>query len=119
MAADPPAILEGYGPAGFRISGTVHRLGVLLLPGGAHPLNAGALDAIQPSDLAPLAAEAGAYDLLIVGCGAKALPAPSILRDACRSAKAALELLETGAACRTYGLLQSERRRVGALLFPL
>ena len=92
---------------------------MLVLPGGVKALTASALERLDPAELAPLLAERGACDLLLVGCGAQALPAPAALRDACRRAGIALELLDTGAACRTFGLLQAEGRRVAALLFPV
>ena len=57
-------------------------------------------------------------ELLLLGCGRRMAPPPSGLRQALRQAGIVLEVMDTGAACRTYNVLLSEERRVAAALLP-
>jgi uncharacterized protein len=55
-------------------------------------------------------------EILILGTGARLrFPHPSITKNV-YSAGTALEVMDTHAACRTYNILLSEDRRVGAAL---
>ena len=54
----------------------------------------------------------------LVLIGADDAPAASSLRRAIQARGVALELMDLGAACRTFNLLAQERREVVAGLFP-
>jgi uncharacterized protein len=43
----------------------------------------------------------------------------SLLRQEFREAKIAVDIMDTGAACRTYNLLMGDGRRVAAALLAL
>lgn len=58
-------------------------------------------------------------EVVILGTGARLrFPAPSITR-ALVEAKIGLEVMDTGAACRTYNILMSDGRRVAAALLMI
>ena len=54
-------------------------------------------------------------EILLLGSGTVALPAPEI-REWCKAMGIGLEVMSTGAACRTYNVLLAEGRKVAALL---
>ncbi len=58
-------------------------------------------------------------ELLLMGCGPAIQPLPPELRGALREAGIGIELMDTGAACRTYNILMAEDRRVAAALIAL
>jgi uncharacterized protein len=111
------APIEAYGNGGFRFAGMSHRGSILCLPSGirawepAHPLDIASLE--------PALAEKGALDLLILGTGQRQeLPAAEV-RRAFTAAGVSLEIMDTGAACRTYNVLLAEGRPVGAALIAI
>ena len=57
--------------------------------------------------------------VLVVGCGARSVFLPPPLRAGFKAAGVALEVVDTGAACRIYNVLLAESRKVGAALIPL
>lgn len=58
-------------------------------------------------------------EVVLLGTGTRLrFPAPSLTR-ALTLAQLGLEVMDTGAACRTYNILMSEGRRVAAALLPL
>ena len=58
-------------------------------------------------------------DLLLIGCGAESVLLPRALRESIRAYGVGLEVLDTGAACRTFNLLLPESRRVAAALIAV
>ncbi len=58
-------------------------------------------------------------ELLVVGCGPRAVFLPPALRASLKSAGLSLEVVDTGSACRTYNVLLAEGRRVAAALIPV
>jgi uncharacterized protein len=58
-------------------------------------------------------------DLVLLGCGSSMRLPSRALRDAWKSQGLNIELMETGAACRSYNFLLSEGRQVAAALIGL
>ena len=106
----PP--VEGYGPGFFRIGGAVWRGPVLILPAGVRAWG-GYADAETP------AAAAAELDVLFVGTGAEIGHLPTGLRAPLEAAGLGVEAMASPAAARTYNVLLSEGRRVGAALLPV
>jgi uncharacterized protein len=70
-------------------------------------------------NLAPLKEAPTPTEFLVLGCGARSIFVPGDLRAALKSAGFALEVVDTGSACRIYNVLLAESRRVAAALIPL
>jgi len=104
--------VEGYGPGFFRVGGKVVEGAVMLLPSGIAPW--GGMD-----DRDPLLAAAPEIDVLFVGTGDEIAPIPAGLRDALEAAGVGVETMASPTACRSYNVLLSEGRRVGAALLPV
>lgn len=78
----------------------------------------------EPSDvtlesLEILIAHADEYDILIVGCGEMSKAPPKGLREAIKDKGLILEWMNSGAAARTYSVLQTEDRRVMAAIIAV
>jgi uncharacterized protein len=57
-------------------------------------------------------------DVVLLGTGAKQIFPGSAVRQAFAARKVGLEVMDLGAACRTFNILVQEERRVAAALFP-
>jgi len=113
------APVDAYGDGGFRFAGMSHRGGILCLPDGIHGWSAA-----EPADLDPEAfalpiAAAGAFELLLLGTGARFEPIDGGVRAALAEAGIRLEIMSTGAAVRTFNVLLAEERAVAAALLPV
>ncbi|KAF0674817.1 Mth938-like domain-containing protein [Profundibacterium mesophilum] len=104
--------VEGYGPGFFRVGGQLIHGDCLILPGGVQDW--GGYD-----DAAPLLAARGKIDVLFMGTGAEIAHLPASLRAKLEEAGLGIEAMSSPAACRTYNVLLSEGRRVGAALRAL
>lgn len=112
----PP--IESYGGGGFRFAGLSHRGSILALPSGIYDWPV-APDALTLEDLAPVLAECGDIDLLIMGSGATMARPPRRLREALADAGLRLDCMATGHAVATYNLLLGEQRKVAAALIAV
>ncbi len=78
------------------------------------PVDMGALETTHFDQLLEHAPE-----LIILGTGAtQRFPSPALLAPLA-AARCGIEVMDTGAACRTYNILAAEGRRVAALLFMI
>jgi uncharacterized protein len=112
-------VIRSYGPGHFLIGERDWREPVLVTPTAttawcvtrAEDLSLASLEALQH---APAPTE-----LLVLGCGPRAAFIAPALRAELKAAGLALEVVDTGSACRIYNVLLAEGRRVAAALIPL
>ena len=112
-------LVESYGEGGFRIGGMAHDGSVLVMPERALAWPVRAIEEVSFASFAPLMPYAGDIQVLLLGCGRRISLVPAALRAALRDAGMVLELMDTGAACRTYNVLAAEDRRVAAALIAI
>jgi uncharacterized protein len=113
------APIDAYGNGGFRFAGMSHRGSLLLLPSGIRAWEPLAIEDVRPLHLREALAEAGSFDFLLLGTG-RVLAAPAVsVRQAFAEAAVGLEIMNTGAACRTYNVLLGEGRAVAAALIAV
>jgi uncharacterized protein len=110
--------VQAYAPGRIRIAGRDYPGPLIVTPGRvlddwAPP----APERLRPADLDPLLALEP--EVLLLGTGARQCLPPAATLAAARSRGIGLEVMDTGAACRTYNILLSEGRRVVAGLLPL
>jgi uncharacterized protein len=119
-------LVEAYGPEGIRVGGRLYPGPIVLTPGrpveawgavGGEPGGAADPARIDPERLRPL------LDLrpeaIVLGTGpTQCFPDPALYREAA-GLGIGIEVMDTGAACRTYNILVAEGRRVVAALLPL
>ncbi len=112
-------IIQGYGSGGFTIDGKPVTGSMLVFPDRLVAWPVAAFDQVTPESLADITAAAPTVEILLIGSGARMLRAPAALRAALRDAGIALDVMDTGAACRTYNVLLAEERRVAAALIAV
>jgi uncharacterized protein len=113
----PP--LDAYGEGGFRLRGQRFEGSILVTPRGLYPWHAATIDEATPESLHALAEAAGSFDFFLVGCGAAIAPLPAPVAEFLRGEGVNPDLMDTGAACRTYNFLLAENRRVAAALIAI
>lgn len=127
MAAPPPAphpdrkVVDAYGKGAFTIRGEVFRTPIVLLPDAALQWSFGDIDALAIEDFASLVSldPMRRPSILLIGMGAQARFISPAVRAALRDVGIVADMMDTGAACRTYNVLLAEERRVGACLVPV
>jgi uncharacterized protein len=109
--------IDAYGSGEFRFAGMSHRGGLLALPSGVYDWAANPAAGLAPEDFERVTAEKGDIDVLVIGTGATLAALPRPVRAHLADQAIAYELMDTGAALRTYNVLLAEGRRVaGAFL---
>ncbi len=110
------APITAYGNGGFRFADMSHRGSILCLPSGVYAWEATSIDTLTHALLAQPLAELRPPGVLLLGTGADQVwPNEAIVR-AFATAGLGLEIMNTGAAARTYNVLLAERRAVAAAL---
>jgi uncharacterized protein len=110
------AHIEAYGNGGFRFAGMSHRGSIICLPSAIEAWDALTVADITPGLLDRIRAEGPAVSVVLLGTG-RTVSFPDIsVRHAFADAGVGLEIMDTGAAARTYNVLLAERRPVAAAL---
>ena len=109
-------IINGYGDGGFTCRDDRHQGSVLVTREQVYPLSLTDIKELTIEHFAELKAHEPAVELLLLGCGPQMAPIDAQLRRTVREWGIVIELMDTGAACRTYNVLLVEERRVAALL---
>lgn len=68
---------------------------------------------------AQIIAQASEIDLVLLGCGRTMFMMNHDLRAALKEHGIIVDVMDTGAACRTYNVLMAEGRRLIAALYPV
>lgn len=112
-------LVQAYGDGSFRVSGTSYKGSVIILPQITMEWAASTYEGITPTILEPLSRIDNSIELLLIGCGNRmGLPRDDI-RNYLKEINIIPEWMDTGAACRTYNVLVSEDRAVGAALIAV
>jgi uncharacterized protein len=112
-------LIRSYGPGHFLIGERRWQSPVLVMPAATVAWNVARAEDLALDNLAPLRDAETPTELLVVGCGLRTVFLPPALRAALKEAGLALEVVDTGSACRIYNVLLAESRRVAAALIPL
>ena len=114
-----PQTIEAYGNGGFLVSGERYQGSVLITARETRLWPLTEIEALSAESFDPIFEMADDFTILILGCGpAMALIGPEI-RSALRDRGVVLEPMDSGAACRTYNVLQSEGRPVAAAILAV
>lgn len=115
-------LIQGYGDGGFRIAGQDYSGSVLVEPEVTRPWFVGTAAEIDLASLSSLTdgRDGGPSDgILLIGTGRAITPLDPALRVALRGFGLGLEVMDTGAACRTFNILLAEERNVVAALIAV
>ncbi len=111
--------IDAYGNGGFRFAEMSHRGSILALPSGIRAWTVTEPAEFSLEAFAPVFAESETLEILLVGTGRDVAGFPAALRQRFREAGIGLDVMQTGAAARTYNVLVAENRRVGAALIAV
>ena len=118
-------VIQGYADGHFLVAQTVYDGPVLVMPTrtvawsidlpdtGTFPAD------FSPDSLGEAFASVEPFDILLIGSGERQAFLKPAVRAAIRERGPVVEVMDTGAACRTYNLLLAEGRQVAAALIPL
>lgn len=109
-----PLELESYGNGGFRFGEMSHKGSLLILRSGIYGWGETSFDEVTPTSFQPLFDDAEGHEFLIFGTGEIQKFPSSELRQAFVEAGLGLEVMDSGAAARTYNVLIAEGRKVAA-----
>lgn len=114
-------IIDGYGDGGFRVSGTRLEGSIIVFPDRVLGWKPAALAEVTAAllDEVRIAGKAGTVDLLLLGTGLRMAQIDRVLRQDLRQAGVVIEVMDTGAACRTYNVLLAEGRKIAAALIAV
>lgn len=113
-------VVQGYAKGGFRVSDTEWWGAILIFPTRTILWPVASVIDLVPSAFEPVRDAADPpIELLLIGTGQKIALLSSKLRQEIRAMGFAVEVMDTGAACRTYNVLIGEERRVAAALLPM
>lgn len=112
-------IIQSYSDGCFRISGQVIDGAVIVLPDEVlfWKVDRDVSD-LCVDDFQVLTARSDDIDVVLLGCGTEIAFLPIALRNSLKEQGIHVEVMDTGAACRTYNVLMAEGRRVAAALLP-
>ncbi len=111
--------IDAYGNGGFRFAEMSHRGSILALPSGIRAWPPQAAQEITPESVMPILAAAAEIDFVLVGTGAEISPLADAVRNRLIKAGLGVDVMQTGAAARTYNILVAENRRVAAALIAV
>ncbi len=111
--------IEAYGNGGFRFAGMSHRGSLLCLPSGLYEWDATDVLALNPGHFARVFSEAAKIGFLLLGVGRSVARPDAAIVKAFADANIGLEVMDTGAAARTYNVLLAEGRPLAAALLAV
>lgn len=112
-------IINGYGNGGFTITHEKFQGSQIILPNNRISWGITDPDYISVKSLTDIFKHADEIELLLIGSGNQiAFLEPDISKK-CKENGIAVEIMSTGAACRTYNVLLSEDRKVAAALIAV
>ena len=116
----PEAIeLESYGNGGFRFGEMSHKGSLLILQSGIYAWDYQSFEDVDLKAFDLLFREAGDTEFLLFGTGVEQRFPTSQMKDAFYKAGLGIEVMDTGAAARTYNVLINEGRKVAAALIAV
>jgi uncharacterized protein len=112
-------IIKAYGNMGFKINDTEYHSSLIVLPNkiSAWNITSPAQIAIDPLQFA--LENAANIEILLIGCGEVHMALPPEISQHFNQMNIGVEIMTTGAACRTYNVLLSEGRDVAAALMAV
>ena len=117
LVASNAQIVQSYKDGQFRISGQLYDGAIAVRPTEVtewtHQKDR--VDQLGIDDIRPFVKD---NEVILLGTGGQMAILPRELRQCLRQAAIHLEVMDTGAACRTYNVLLAEGRDVVALLLP-
>lgn len=111
--------IQAFSGNGFRIDGVVYEAGVKLTPEAVWQWAAPSSASLSRDDFADLLAVEPRPEFILFGTGASLQRPDFALTEALRADGVGLEVMDSRAAARAWGMLRGEGRLIAAALMPL
>jgi len=111
--------IEGYGGGGFRVSGRRWQGSVIVFPGQTITWPVSMIADLSIEDFSPLIDSRESIEIILLGCGPRIGYVDLATCAKLREHGTVIEPMDTGAACRTFGVLSEQGRRVTAALIAV
>ena len=112
-------VITGYGAGQFKVSGTSYSGSIIVFPDRVIVWSMTENNTISLAHIVPVLEAEGTLDILLIGCHARQKAMPAQIKNTLREAGISLEIMDTGAAVRTYNVLLAEGRNVAAALVAI
>ena len=111
--------IDAYGNGGFRFGGLSHRGSLLALPAGMHAWPVDDASGVTPDDFGKIFADTGGIGFVLFGTGKRQVWPSIELRRHFDDVGIGLDVMDSGAAVRTYNVLLAEKRPVAAVFIAV
>ena len=111
-------VISGIVGRGFRVDDGVYE-GLLISPARADGWSPPPIDALAQSDVAPLLTSAPLPEFILLGTGSRLVRPPQSFIAALEAKGVGVEVMDSRAAARAWGVLRAELRAIGGALYPL
>lgn len=112
-------VIEAYGGNSFQVSGDSYAYSIQVFADHVLPWDIVKIDDLTEDHFRSVIAAEPKVELILIGCGKKISLVPSNIRQFLKKHAMTIDVMDTGAACRTYNVLLSEGRRVAAVLIAV
>lgn len=112
-------VINGYGDGGFTISGERIEGSLFVFPNEVINWEITAFEKLSQKSFTVLIERSAQVEILLLGCGKNMQFLPMRIEEYFRSRGIVTDVMDTGAACRTYNVLLSEEREVAAALIAV
>ncbi|HEX8445750.1 MAG TPA: MTH938/NDUFAF3 family protein [Sphingomonas sp.] len=122
MERDPDAIgplIRGLSGRGFRVDDRIHDGAMILTPERAVDWAPPAVDRLEIADLEAALTVSSTPEFVLLGTGPALLRPPVDLGLALEARGIGLEVMDSRAAARAWGLLRAEGRWISGAFYPL
>ncbi len=109
-------VIQSYKNGQFRISQKIYKTPVLVFPEFTAQWPVTDIANLQKDDFKSVIEHAHQIEVLLVGCGQKGQFVKPKIKQFLKEHKITMDMMDTGAACRTYNVLMAEGRHVAAAL---
>jgi uncharacterized protein len=111
-------VISGIVGRGFRVDDGVYE-GLLISPSRADAWSPPPIEALGADDVAPLLAEAPLPEFILLGTGSRLVRPPQSFIAALEAKGVGVEVMDSRAAARAWGVLRAELRAIAGALYPL
>lgn len=110
-------VIQSYAGGRFRISGNLYPHHVIVFTDQTCAWDApDDADALEVHHFDPFLPRLDSLDIILLGTGKAIKFPPAALKKALKERGIVLDVMDTGAACRTYNVLMAEGRRIACAL---
>ncbi len=114
-------IIKSYAGGVFKVNNNSYPHAIIVTPDKTELWDIGDISEVSELTMAHfslLIEKLNDLDVVLFGCGKNMVFLPPQLKSELKKSGLNMDIMDSGAACRTYNVLMAEGRRVAAILLP-